>query len=86
MIWPCCNKKSYVWIFQLSNFDDPSVLSEETDVTGETGQLGFAISNSPVDKSAVYKMEENTLQEICNFLGRIKNNIKLAGKSILDTN
>ena len=23
-------------------------------------------------------MEENTLQKVCNFLGRIKNNIKLA--------
>ena len=35
MIWPCCDRKSYVWIFQLSNFDDPSVLSEETDGAGE---------------------------------------------------
>ena len=62
------------------------MLSEETDGTGETDQLGFAISDSPVNKSAVYKMEENTLQEICNFLGRIKNNIKLARNSILDPN
>ena len=69
----------------MSNFDDPSV-SEETDHAGETDRLGFAISDSPVDKSAVYKMEEKTLQKICNFRGRIKNIIKLAGNLILDTN
>ena len=62
------------------------MLFEETDGAGETDRLGFAISDSPVDKSAAYKMKENTLQKICNFLGRIKNNIKLAGNSILDTN
>ena len=70
----------------LSNFDDPLVLSEETDAAGEIDGLGFAISDSPVDKSAVYKMEENTLQEICNFRGKIKSNIKLASNSILDIN
>ena len=67
-------------------FDDPSVLSGETDGARETDRLRFAIFNSPVDKSAVYKMEENTLQKICNFLGKIKYFIKLAGNSILDTN
>ena len=66
------------------------MLSKETDSAEETDRLGFAISDSPVDKSAagsaVYKMKENTLQKICNFLERIKNSIKLAGNSILDTN
>ena len=62
------------------------MLSEETDGAGETDRLRFAISDSPVDKPAVYKMKENTLQEICNFFGRIKNNIKLAGNPILDAN
>ena len=62
------------------------MLSEERDGAGETDRLGFAISDSPVDKSAVYKMEENTLQKICSFPGRIQNSIKLAGNSILDTN
>ena len=63
------------------------MLFEETDGAGATtDRLGFAISDSPVDKSAVYKMKENTLQQIWNFLGRIKNNIKLAGNSILDAN
>ena len=70
----------------MSNFDDPSVLFEETGSAGEIDRLGFDIYDSPVDKSAVYKIEENTLQKICNFLGRIKNSIKLAGNSILDTN
>ena len=47
----------------LSNFDDPSVLSKETRMEHE--KLGFTISDIPVDKSAVYKMKENTLQKIC---------------------
>ena len=62
------------------------MLSEERDGAGETDRLGFAISDSPGDKSAVYKMEENTLQKICSFPGRIKTGIKLTGNSILDTN
>ena len=70
----------------LSNFDDPLVLFAETDAPGDIDRLGFATSDSSVDKSALYKMEENTLQKICNFRGRIKNSIKLASNSILDTN
>ena len=62
------------------------MLSEETDGAGETDRLGFAISDSPVDKSAVYKIKENTLQKICNFLGRIKYSIKRDSHSILVTN
>ena len=31
---------------------------------GETDRLRFAISDSPVDTSAVYKMKENMLQKI----------------------
>ena len=33
------------WIPHLSNFDDRSVLSEETNGTGLTDRLGFAISD-----------------------------------------
>ena len=79
--------KSYVTeASHLSNFDDLLVLFAETDAPGDIDRLGFATSDSSVDKSALYKMEENTLQKICNFRGRIKNSIKLASNSILDTN
>ena len=63
-----------------SNFDDLFILvSEKTDSAGENDSLAkrFVISDSPVDdKSAVYKMEENTLQKICSFRGRIKKSYK----------
>ena len=32
--------------------------------TGETDRLRFAISDSPVDTSAAYKMKDNMLQKI----------------------
>ena len=53
MIWSRASESSH-----LSNFDDPLVLSEETDAAGEIDVIdrqGFAISDSPVDKSAVDK-------------------------------
>ena len=52
MIWSRRSESSH----HLSNFDDPLVLSEETIAAGEIDvidRLGFAISDSPVDKSAV---------------------------------
>ena len=53
---------------------------------GETDRLKFAISDSPVDTSALYRMKENTLQKIYNnFRGRLKYNVKLDSHSILDT-
>ena len=36
----------------------------------EHEKLGFTISDIPVDKSAVYKMKENTLQKICICIGK----------------
>lgn len=59
----------------------------EIEEKGETDRQRFAISDSPVETSAVYQMKENTLQKIYNyFRGRIKYSVKLDGHSILDTN
>ena len=71
---------SWSFVTRSPIFDDLFILvSDKTDRTGETDPLakGFAISDSPVNnKSAVYKMEENTLQKISNFRGRIQKSYK----------
>ena len=60
------------------------MLSDETHGAEETDRLRFAISDSPVDTSSVYKTKENTLQKIYNyFRGRIKYKVKLDSHSIL---
>ena len=63
----------------------PDCRAEQEKLTAD--RLRFAISDSTVDTSAVYKMKENMLQKIYNyFRGRIKYSAKLDSHSILDTN